>query len=147
MAPASAVVLTVFFYMCLVQSGFFVIGLFSENPLNRSFPYFLKQNRFLLLGLSCIVILIVVYILLYDPTITLPKCPSIEEVTKNLIFPLGAKINPRSNTGLSRIFVFWVVQMAGLYLLVLVYEHCCAHPFLAQAALDQGGRDFAKFYL
>ena len=140
MAPASGIVLTVFFYMCLVQSGFFVIGLFSENPLDRNFGYFLKQNRFLLLGLSCIVILIVVYILLYDPRITLPKCPPIEEVTKNFIFPLGAKISSRSNTGLSSriLVVSWVVQVA-LFLAFVVYQYSFKHAHPFQVALNHLG--------
>lgn len=69
MAPASAILLTTVFYVGLIQSRFFTIGLFSDNPLDRNFNYFLKQNRRLLLGLLCVVIGIVIYILLYNPSL------------------------------------------------------------------------------
>ena len=85
--------------------------------------------------------MVVVYILLYDPTVTLPECPSIQEITKSFICPLGAKINLRSNTGLPRIFVFCIVQVVLYPLLLFVYE-CCfrnTHPFLAQVALNHFG--------
>lgn len=134
MAPASAILLTVFFYMGLVQSWFFAIGLFSDNPLDRKFRYFLKQNRLLLLGLLCIVIAIVAYILLYDPTLPSTECPSTQGlVTKSFICLLGTKTSARSNTELSRLFVFSAVQLA-LYLPIFVYDYFfrCGHPFLSQ---------------
>lgn len=63
-------------YVGVIQSWFFVTGLFSDDPLDRNFKYFLKQNRVLLLALLCVAIMIVVYILLYDPILPSAKCPS-----------------------------------------------------------------------
>lgn len=44
MAPASAILLTILFYTSLIQSWFFAIGIFSDNPFDRKFRYFLKQH-------------------------------------------------------------------------------------------------------
>ena len=85
MAPASAILLNLCTYVGVIQSWFFVTGLFSDDPLDRNFNYFLKRNRVLLLALLCITIMIAVYILFYDPVLPSAKCPSNQENLHELL--------------------------------------------------------------
>lgn len=66
-APASAILVTIFSTIALMQSWFFIRGFFSDDPNDLRFFHFLNKNRLPLFALLFTVICIIGYFLSYNP--------------------------------------------------------------------------------